>query len=468
MEGNARVFNNFSGSDGGGVNVNNSNFIMKGNAEVSGNYADQGGGVYTGGGTFTMESGSSVHSNQANKGGGVFAGGGNFYMNGGTVSGNHSLGSQGGGVLVAGSVFVMSGGTIYGAGEGGNSNKLSNPASGSGAALYVSAGTAIIGSRSPVEGPYAVDTTINVSGGVWVNPPAYDRTFTAGTNSEWQTAVSAISSDGNGKSYLINIPTGTTVSVAASAATFGTVATSVTISGGGTLQLSANNGSLLTIHANQTVSIVDVNLNGLSGNNNASLVNVNSGTFIMNDNSLISGHTNNQTPNGGGVYVTNGGTFIMNGGKISQNKGQSSHAGGVCADNNGTFIMNGGTITLNTASYGGGVSVKANGIFFMNGGVITGNTSDGGWGGGVNVAANGTFRLITGIIVGNTAYPPGTTDYQPNGLVGGTGAALYNAGTATYGTAASDGTNGGSITGGVSSVENTIHVEGGVAKSSWL
>jgi hypothetical protein len=132
-----------------------------------------------------------------------------------------------------------------------------------------------------------------------------------------------------------------------------------------------------------------------------SLVNVDSGTFIMN------GCTVKDNKNGGGVVVT-GGTFTMNNGTISGNAASSgSNGGGVYVGNGSTFTMNNGTISGNTASSyyssdgnGGGVYVNG-GSFTMNDGAITGNTASG-YGGGV-VVTGGTFTMDNGVISGNTA-----------------------------------------------------------------
>jgi hypothetical protein len=143
-----------------------------------------------------------------------------------------------------------------------------------------------------------------------------------------------------------------------------------------------NSGSLFSI-GNGVMLILEENLI-LKGknNNNASLVQVNSGgTLIMNQGVKISGNTaSSYIFFGGGVYVGEGGTFTMSGGEISGNT--VSGGGGVYVG--GTFTMSGGEISGNTASSsysssygGGGVYVGERGTFTKSGGgTITGYASD--------------------------------------------------------------------------------------------
>jgi hypothetical protein len=111
---------------------------------------------------------------------------------------------------------------------------------------------------------------------------------------------------------------------------------------------------------------------------------VNSGTFT-----LFGKITENESSEGGGVYVASGGNFIMDGGIITQNK-SASNGGGVYVGSGGTFTMDGGIISENNSSNGAGVYVE--GTFNMSSGSITSNTATG-FGGGVYVA--GTFNIFT-------------------------------------------------------------------------
>jgi len=206
----------------------------------------------------------------------------------------------------------------------------------------------------------------------------------------------------------------------------------------------SSNGAMLTVESGVTVVLdnnitlrgcSDINPLSSTGNNDTSLVRVNSsGTLIMKTGSIITGNTNfssSSDSRGGGVYVDNNATFTMNGGEISGNTASSSYddgylygvsysyGGGVYVGSNATFTMNSGKISDNSAytssssrtsySYGGGVCVG--GAFTMNGGEISGNTAytpssssviSYSYGGGVYV--NGTFTMSSGKISDNTAY----------------------------------------------------------------
>jgi uncharacterized repeat protein (TIGR02543 family) len=166
-------------------------------------------------------------------------------------------------------------------------------------------------------------------------------------------------------------------------------------------------GSLFTVDGVTLILNENIVLKGLS-DNNAPLINVDSGNLILNNGSKITGNRNRYSyPSyGGGVYISDG-TFTMNGGEISDNTAyyySSSYGGGVYISN-GTFTMNGGEISGNTASassnaysYGGGVYIS-NGTFTMTGGEISGNIASSGGG----VLVNGTFTMAGGEISGNTA-----------------------------------------------------------------
>ena len=168
--------------------------------------------------------------------------------------------------------------------------------------------------------------------------------------------------------------------------------------------------SLIRIGPGITLVLDNITLNG-----NATLgpvLDVDGGTLIMNDKTLIKGSTTSL----GGIGVTAGGSFIMNGGTISV------YTGGHCISiNNSEFTMNGGTIsgtisgytspsecvslTLNSkftmtggsiSEYDGiGVSVEYS-DFIMKGGAITDNA-----GNGVFLSNMGSFTMKNGNISGN-------------------------------------------------------------------
>jgi hypothetical protein len=164
--------------------------------------------------------------------------------------------------------------------------------------------------------------------------------------------------------------------------------------------VSSNTGSVVRL--NKTCSLEMADYAKITGNTNTYTtdetggggVMVNSGTFTMKDNAVITGNT---AKNGGGVCVrTSGnastvpGTFTMNGGTISNNAATDSSTrggGGVYTDGSASFTMTGGTISGNTASsgYGGGVLLRYRSLdnnvtyvtptFSKTGGTIYGNTT---------------------------------------------------------------------------------------------
>jgi TolB-like protein len=270
----------------------------------------------------------------------------------------------------------------------------------------------------------------------------------------WNTAINRIRNGGSGQTYVINV-TGT-VSVPMppdDENLFGSVTgLTVTIQGGGTLTPSVR-GSLLRIGAMQTVIVRNVTLRGhpdnerrpvviiggggmirmegkasVTGNNGDCGIEIDGGTFIMQDGAIsgnvtkdwrsgggvrvnsgtftmqggtITGNTSDGVNEGGGGVYVKGGTFTMQGGTISgnNNRGMNSRGGGVRVD--GTFTMEGGTISGNTDRLaGGGVYIR--GTFTMQGGIISGNTCNN-WGGGGVYVEGGLFTMRGGAIFGNTA-----------------------------------------------------------------
>ena len=163
-----------------------------------------------------------------------------------------------------------------------------------------------------------------------------------------------------------------------------------------------SHGTMFTVRQNVTL-VLDNNIT-LHGHrmNSGPLINVNGGTFKMNNGSTITGNYRTGRGNDGGGVVISSGTFEMVGGTISDNNGSSG--GGVCIANNGIFIMSGGTITGNTATdWGGGVWIWG-GTFTMIGGTIFGNTTNSG--GGIHIHG-GTFNMRGGTITGNIAHVDG-------------------------------------------------------------
>ena len=164
----------------------------------------------------------------------------------------------------------------------------------------------------------------------------------------------------------------------------------------------ASQGSIFTIGTDVELVLEDITLWGIS-EYNSSLINVDGGIFIMKGSAEVSG---NRAESGGGVSINSNGTFIMQDNAIvSNNNAGGSGAGGVSVGD-GIFIMqNNATVSLNSATGGGGgVFVRGNSIFVMrDNAVVSGNTA-GGSGGGVTVGGGGsaTFIMQGGIVSGNT------------------------------------------------------------------
>jgi len=200
-----------------------------------------------------------------------------------------------------------------------------------------------------------------------------------------------------------------------------------------TLTLNAA-GAMFTVREGVTLILEDVVLAGRSGNNNP-LININSGSLIMNNGAVIKDNTNENTSSnmGGGVIVTTNGTFTMNGGAIT---GNSSYSGGGVL-NLGKFYLNGGEITGNTSDTNSGISASGEGggvhnqsDFIMKGGKISGNTAA--YGGGVTNWKN--FYMLGGEISANEAaegsggvsnfnnFGTGTAFYIQDGIIYGSNA----------------------------------------------
>jgi uncharacterized repeat protein (TIGR02543 family) len=240
------------------------------------------------------------------------------------------------------------------------------------------------------------------------------NTFNVANLTQWDSAVSAISTGGANRNYIINITADFSIPGYSSSNTFGSAnGIKVSLRGvGRTLSLSSVNRRLLLIGNTQTVVLRGLALQGIGSGNSRS-----------------------------GVEVVAGGAFTMRSGTISGNR----NGGGV--HNEGTFTMHGGTISDNRAnSYGGGV--YNTGTFTMHGGTISGNHAPSNGGG---VITWGTFRISNGTIYGSNAAA-GLRNTASSGFAALSGNATY--GTLSGNTWVSNGT--------LSNANNTIRVVNGV------
>jgi uncharacterized repeat protein (TIGR02543 family) len=183
----------------------------------------------------------------------------------------------------------------------------------------------------------------------------------------------------------------------------------ITASNGNFDLFTIDSGSSLTLEGNGAGKLI---LNGGGADStgeNRRGVYVYGGTFMMNNNAIITGfYSSASTTSGGGVHVSNG-TFNMNGGEIKDNSTSGSSGGGVYVGINGTFTMSGGTIIENKAINGGGVYNSGN--FTMSGNVkIESNTANSDGGGIYN---SKTFTMSGGVkIENNTASKDGGGVYN--------------------------------------------------------
>jgi len=209
----------------------------------------------------------------------------------------------------------------------------------------------------------------------------------------------------------------------------------------------------------------------ISGNTNTSNtslgggVNIDGGSFIMEDNASVYGNT---AQYGGGVAVVNNGAFTMKGSSKVYGNTATGGAGGVYVVSDSTYTNSTFTIQDNVSIYGnvagntGGGVYLDDGKFTMKGGTITGNKADTN-GGGVYVGGlndNATFYISNGIVYGSDA---GSNSNLCNNNSGSPGAALRLS--ASIGpTAAQYGTFNGSTwisNGDLVTSENTIRVVNG-------
>ena len=306
---------------------------------------------------------------------------------------------------------------------------------------------------------------------------------------EWTSALSVIAAGGNNRNYVINVTADIANLGGTTANSFGSAARGIRVSvRGADRKVSLNNnGRALTVGANQTVILRDLELSGRgsANSNNTALVWVESaGTLEMRGSAGIIDNYNQATATsgvngsayGGGVYV-NGGTLIMrdsarisgNAARILSNQNLNYFGGGVYVTGGGTIKMFGGTIggetgssanvvlTYSTGSNncGAGVYIDAGSAFEMGGGMIIGNGAVNttgtinGRGGGVFVVSGGTFRITDGIIAGNLVGRINTSTFAITATVSGRGSQLNGSAQCGY------------FTGGIWNIVNgTLTIDG--------
>lgn len=402
LSGTAKIYNNTSGANGGGVQIVNSDanvvagkLIMTG-GQIYGNTAVNGGGVYINGSdaSFNMYGGMISGNEASDKGGGVYNAG-TFTMTDGEISGNTSI--YGSIYIAASSQFEMNGGEI------------SNNTSVCGAGVYA-LGTVVIndgeiiknystseedqagggaicvgnGSVVTLYGGLIEGNESKYGGGIWVN-----GTFNLGTATKASNAViSGNFANYGGGVYVFNGSTNSTFNMY-----------------GGEISDNTATGHCGGVYVRKTFNMYGGTISGNTAEDRGGAVYVdNNATMNMSD-GTISGNNAQR----GSVFVITGGTFTMSGGEISDNT--TLYGGGVFV-NGGTFSISGGEISCNTATTNGGVYMS-NGTLNVSGKpVISGNTSNGKAsnvyllnGNKITVAAALTTDAKIGVSTDSTAYP---------------------------------------------------------------
>ncbi|MDR2631217.1 MAG: carbohydrate-binding domain-containing protein [Spirochaetaceae bacterium] len=186
----------------------------------------------------------------------------------------------------------------------------------------------------------------------------------------------------------------------------------VIINGRGRVLKISDQGTLLTVGGGVTLTLRNITLMGMSGNN-APLVRVQGGKLILGAGVILTGNEN--TGDAGGVWVNGGELVLYNGGVIKGMK--AARGGGVLIDNGGQFTMGGGILggeditdgNRVTGENGGGGVLVADGTFDMLGGTIQYNSAeDGNSGGGVLLADGGIFDMHAGFIQSNRVEAGGS------------------------------------------------------------
>lgn len=164
------------------------------------------------------------------------------------------------------------------------------------------------------------------------------------------------------------------------------------------LQDDINNGSYITLNADETVS---------------SQININKEVTVN-----LNGHTITKGDGGHALF------YVGNGGNLTIVDESAEKTGAIVGTNgdtaivsvvNGTFNLNGGSLRNNTTSAEGGAVYVLNGTMTMNGGEIVENTAA--EGGGIYATGNSNITINTGSISNNasTTTYMGTTGFTPNG-----------------------------------------------------
>jgi len=392
---NGGTIRNNSGANGGGVNVSgNSHMNMSGGSIENNTASTRGGGIHKTAGSVNI-SGGVITGNTAPQGGGInLHGGSTLVITGGSITNNTATAGNGGGIFThaidqMNSVYVPS--WAYNNLHIGEDVIFYGNTASNGASLPPVNRLPNIAITSTSIWDYALNN--------------YDINFTALLGStpdlinSWQMLRRAV------YAAPANVPT--TIEIASSFAAEG--------------RSHSMPGAVILIPQDRQIKLVSTGAERVLTQTGTHDRHFHvQGSLTLGQNITLSGGAENNTNSSGGVNIVPSGTFTMNEGSVIENcRFITGISGGAVSLNGGselnraTFYMNGGTIQNNTAFHGAGVDVHAGGRVYMSGGSITGNVASG-QGGAIHLrtgawerTVNSTFTMTGGSITNNTAAGDG-------------------------------------------------------------
>jgi hypothetical protein len=245
----------------------------------------------------------------------------------------------------------------------------------------------------------AIGATLLLLGGpplAWATTFTVTTTASSGSGSLYQAILDANANAGPDTITFAADVSGTIVLTD----TLPQITDTLTISGPGASVISisgANNYRVVNIASGTAVTITGVTIRDGLADGGGGIYSA--GTLVLSDTDVVSNTATGGWPNGGGGVYVYSGTATLSGGQISGNT--AKEGGGVFVlERSATLSMSGGQILSNTANWGGGVFV-VDGRATLSGGQILSNTAQE-QGGGVYVLF-GSATLSGGQILSNTA-----------------------------------------------------------------
>lgn len=378
------------------------------------------------GGTLTISGTGTITGGRNIGDGGGIVNNGTLTIQGGTITGNRATGN-GGGIYHNGTSLTLSGAPVI---TGNTSNSLDNnvylP---NGKLITIGAGSLTGADRSigvSMETPGTFTSGL-ASSTLHVKFSSDDANYdTAADNSNqaqllsaWQALKKRLSAGESNiilyKNYTaapednsLSVPSGKTITLDLNGHYINR-----------NLSTATNEGYVIKVYTNGTLTITDSGINGtITGGNNSS----NTGGGIYNEGTLtiiggsITGNTCSFAIDGGGG-ICNRGTLTISGGTISNNYA-TYNGGGIFNSSFGStpcsLTINGGTIENNTATNGGGgiYNGSSSSGITISGGTIKNNSANNG--GGIYLGS-GTLSISGGTIQDNTATSHGGGVYFDSG-----------------------------------------------------